>query len=189
VPRATYRGGFDIQQGPGYVLILYNFSHYYRHIPTDGRSGRPGNTARFWMGSSRGSWDGNTLVVDVTNLNGKNWLDQVGNFFGAGAHVIERFTLAAPGIIDYQVTIDDPQTFTRPWTIRLPIRRAGIPASDRYAPGNVGARLPRREQVGGRDARAWIPLVPRRDTSTVSCVRFCTDSLPTGLLGSDRRLP
>ena len=133
VPRATYRGGFDIQQGPGYVLILYNFSHYYRYIPTDGRSGRPGKTARFWMGHSRGSWEGNTLVVDVTNLNGKNWLDQVGNFFGAGAHVVERFTLAAPGIIDYQVTIDDRQVFTRPWTIRLPLRRAPVPGNDRYA--------------------------------------------------------
>lgn len=134
VPRATYRGGFDIQQGPGYVLILYNFSHYYRYIPTDGRGGRPGNTARFWMGSSRGSWDGNTLAVDVANLNGKNWVDQVGNFFSAGARVVERFTLVAPGIIDYQVTIDDPQAFTRPWTIRLPIRRAAVPANDRYAP-------------------------------------------------------
>ena len=134
VPRATYRGGFDIQQGPGYVLILYNFSHYYRYIPLDGRGGRPGSTARFWMGSSRGSWDGNTLVVDVANLNGKNWLDQVGNFFGAGARVVERFTLVAPGIIDYQATIDDPQVFTRPWTIRLPIRRAAVPANDRYAP-------------------------------------------------------
>ncbi len=132
VPRATYRGGFDIQQGPGYVLILYNFSHYYRYIPLDGRAGRPAGTARFWMGSSRGSWDGTTLVVDVTNLNGKNWLDQVGNFFGAGARVVERFTLVAPGILDYQVTIDDPQVFTRPWTIRLPIRRAAA-AADPYA--------------------------------------------------------
>jgi hypothetical protein len=134
VPRATYRGGFDIQQGPGYVLILYNFSHYYRYIRTDGRSTRPGNTARFWIGSSRGSWDGHTLVVDVTNLNGKNWIDQVGNFFSANAHVIERFTLVAPGIIDYEVTIDDPQVFTRAWTIRLPLRRAALPANDRYAP-------------------------------------------------------
>jgi hypothetical protein len=59
------------------------------------------------MGDSRGSWDGNTLVVDVTNLNAKNWLDQVGNFFSDNAHVVERFTLAAANIIDYEVDIDD----------------------------------------------------------------------------------
>jgi hypothetical protein len=85
------------------------------------------------MGHSRGTWDGNTLVVDVTNVNGRNWLDQVGNFFSDRAHVVERFTLASANIIDYQVTIDDPSVFTRPWTIRLPIRRAGAgDPRDRY---------------------------------------------------------
>lgn len=134
VPRATYRGGFEIRQGPGYVLIAYNFAHFYRLIPTDGRPHALAPEVKLWMGESRGSWDGNTLVVDVTNLDGRNWLDQVGNFFSANVHVVERFTLASAGIIDYEVTIDDPKVFTRPWKIRLPIRRAGAgDANDPYA--------------------------------------------------------
>jgi hypothetical protein len=133
VPRATYRGGFEIMQGTGYVLIAFNFGHYYRFIPTDGRPHAVGQDVRLWMGDSRGSWDGNTLVVDVTNLNAKNWLDQVGNFFSDNVHVVERFTLAAANIIDYEVTIDDPTVFTRPWKIRLPIRRARADASDPYS--------------------------------------------------------
>jgi len=133
VPRATYRGGFEIIQGSGYVLIAFNFGHYYRFIPTDGRPHAVGQDVKLWMGDSRGTWDGNTLVVDVTNLNARNWLDQVGNFFSDNVHVVERFTLAAANIIDYEVTIDDPTVFTRPWKIRLPIRRARVDANDPYS--------------------------------------------------------
>jgi hypothetical protein len=132
VPRATYRGGFEIMQGPGYVLIAFNFGHYYRFIPTDGRPHQVANTVKLWMGHSRGAWEGNTLVVDVANLNARNWLDQVGNFFSDNVHLIERFTLADANTIDYQVTIVDPKVFTRPWTIRLPFRRAGGAANDPY---------------------------------------------------------
>jgi len=133
VPRATYRGGFEILQRPGYVVILYSFGHYYRVIPTDGRPRSVGGDVKLWMGSSRGSWDGKTLVVDVTNLNAKNWLDQVGNFFSDNAHVVERFTAVDANTIDYEVTIDDPKVFTRPWKIRLPLRRAGAGDGDPYA--------------------------------------------------------
>jgi hypothetical protein len=132
VPRATWRGGFDIAQVPGYVVILYGFNHYYRFIPTDGRPHRVSPNVKLWMGNSRGSWQGNTLVVDVTNLNGKNWLDQVGNFFSNNAHVVERFTLADANTIDYEATIDDPKVFTRPWTVRLPLRRARAASGDKY---------------------------------------------------------
>jgi len=81
-------------QGPGYVLIAFNFGHYYRFIPTDGRPHQVANTVKLWMGNSRGAWEGNTLVVDVANLNARNWLDQVGNFFSDNVHLIERFALA-----------------------------------------------------------------------------------------------
>lgn len=133
VPRATYRGGFEILQGQGYILMIFNFGHYSRYIPTDGRPRRLTNRVKMWMGNPRGSWQGNTLVVDVTNLNGKNWLDQVGNFVSANVRVTERFTLADANTIDYQVTFDDPTVYTRPWTIRLPFRRANAPANDKYA--------------------------------------------------------
>ncbi len=132
VPRATYRGGFEIVQLPGYVMILYGFNHFYRFIPTDGRPPDAPAHVKLWMGHSRGSWKGNTLVVDVTNIKGGNWLDQVGNFFSDNAHVVERFTLADANTIDYEVTVDDAKVFTRPWTIRLPLRRVRVAAGDKY---------------------------------------------------------
>jgi hypothetical protein len=122
-----------MRQDPGYVLMTHNFGHYYRLIPTDGRPRDVGDSVKLWMGRSRGTWEGNTLVVDVRNLNAKNWFDQVGNFFSDNVHVVERFTLADADTIDYEVTIDDPAVFTRPWTIRLPFRRAGTATGDPYA--------------------------------------------------------
>jgi hypothetical protein len=120
-------------QVPGYVLILYGFNHYYRFIPTDGRPHDVAPHVKRLMGSSRATWEGNTLVVDVTNISGRNWLDQVGNFFSDNVHVVERFSLASANIIDYEVTIEDEKVYTRPWKIRLPLRRAGAGSGDKYA--------------------------------------------------------
>src|SRR5882672_6681024 len=116
VPRATTRGGFEMIQVPGYVLMAFNFAHYYRVIPVNDTP-HVSSSVKQWMGNSRGRWEGNTLVVDVTGITGRNWLDQVGNFFSDNAHVVERFTLADAKTIDYAVTIDDPTVFTRPWTM------------------------------------------------------------------------
>lgn len=123
VPRYAQRG-FELVQTQGYVIQMLNWGHYHRRIPLDDRA-RPGLTARFWMGIPRGRWDGDTLVVESTNFNGKMWLDSVGNFYGPNARLTERFRLADLNTIDYEVTIDDPATFTRPWKLNAPIRRAG----------------------------------------------------------------
>jgi hypothetical protein len=123
VPRATTRGGFEIAQSPGVVLMLFNFAHYYRVIPTSSPAPHISSSVKQWMGNSRGHWEGDTLVVDVTGITGKNWLDQVGNFFSDNVHVVERFTLVAANMIDYEATIEDPTVFTRPWKMRLPLRR------------------------------------------------------------------
>ena len=123
VPRATTRGGFEIDQTPGVVLMLFNFGHYYRIIPMNSAVPHVSSTVKQWMGNARGRWEGDTLVVDVTGITGRNWLDQVGNFFSDNVHVVERFTLVAPNIIDYEATIEDPTVFTRPWKMRLPLRR------------------------------------------------------------------
>jgi len=76
-----------------------------------------------WQGDSRGRWEGNTLVVDVTNQNGRAWLDQAGHFYTQAAHMVERLTLVDLNTIHYQVTIDDPTAFTKPWTMAFPLRR------------------------------------------------------------------
>jgi hypothetical protein len=123
VPRINYvPGGLQIRQSPGYVTILYESSHTFRVIPTDGRP-HVAPTVKLWMGDSRGRWEGNTLVVDVTNFNDKTWLDSHGTFHSEALHVVERWTMVGADRINYEVTIEDPQVFSRPWKIGFPINR------------------------------------------------------------------
>ena len=123
VPRYAQRG-FELVQHPNTIAMMLNWGHYFRSIPIDGRP-HPGSTAKFWMGNPRGRWDGDTLVVEVTNLNGKMWLDSVGNFYSENARVTERLRLVEVNTMDYEVTIDDPTVFTRPWKLNYALHRAG----------------------------------------------------------------
>jgi hypothetical protein len=75
------------------------------------------------MGDSRGRWEGDTLVVDVTNFNDKTWFDMAGNFHSDALHVVERYTPISPDHITYEVTIEDPKVFTRPWKMSVPLYR------------------------------------------------------------------
>ncbi len=75
------------------------------------------------MGWSRGRWEGDTLVVDVTGFNDQTWFDRAGNFHSDQLHVVERYTPASPYHLMYEATIEDPEVFTRPWTIRMPLYR------------------------------------------------------------------
>ena len=122
VPRITYMPfPFRILQTPDHVVITYEFAHAVRIIYTDGSPHPLPND--FWMGDSRGHWDGDTLVVDTTHFNGLTWFDAAGNFHGDQLHVVERYTPITPYHIDYEVTIEDPEVFTRPWTMRMPLYR------------------------------------------------------------------
>ena len=76
-----------------------------------------------WMGWSHGTWEGDTLVVDTTHFNGLTWLDAAGNFHSNALHVVERYTPVTANHIDYQVTVEDEQVFTRPWSMRMPLYR------------------------------------------------------------------
>jgi hypothetical protein len=111
----AYNNNYRITQSPGYVAIQIEMLGGTRVIPTDGRS-HVNKGIRNWMGDSVGRWEGDTLVVDTTNFTDKVL------YRGAAEnlHLIERFTRVGPGEIDYRVTIEDPTTFTRPWTVAIP---------------------------------------------------------------------
>jgi hypothetical protein len=117
VPRhAIAPAAHQIVQKPGYVVYTLEYSHSYRIIPTAG--GPHVNSAiKLWQGDSRGRWEGNTLVVDITNMNGLTWFDNAGNFASEALHAVERFTMVDPNTIHYEVRLEDPKVYTRPWTM------------------------------------------------------------------------
>ena len=123
VPRAMYQGEFEIFQPPGYVVFLIAKVHQYRVVPLDGR-GPLAKGIKLYMGDSRGRWEGNTLVINSSNFTNKTWFDIVGSFHTDAVRFEERFTILDANRIDYQVTVEDPQAYTRPWTIATALGRA-----------------------------------------------------------------
>ena len=143
LPRAHLPVGYNsyqILQLPGYVLVLYEWNHLYRYIPLDGRP-HVNSEISLGMGDSRGHWEGNTLVVDVTNFTDNTWpvghgappegapasalTTGHGVFHSGELHVVERFTMVDKNTIHYRATIEDPKVFTQPWTVDfVGLRRA-----------------------------------------------------------------
>ena len=121
IPRAMYMPyPFTIVQGSGKIHMMYAFSNAGRVIHLNKVEGPPDDT---YMGHSVGRWEGDTLVVDVTNFNGKSWFDRAGNFHSDALRLVERYSPISPDAIRYDVTIEDPKTFTRPWAISMPLYR------------------------------------------------------------------
>jgi hypothetical protein len=121
VPRATYMPyPFQIVQSTNKIVIAYEFAGASRTIHMDPVGDSPAPT---WMGWSRGRWDGDTLVVEVTDLNEETWFDRAGNFHSEEMHVTERYTPTSENHLMYEATIQDPKVFTRPWKIRMPLYR------------------------------------------------------------------
>jgi hypothetical protein len=126
---AGYNNAYQIVQVPGYVVILYEMIHETRMIPLDGRPHLPPSVT-MWNGDSVGRWEGDTLVVDTTNFNGKGWIAtsaSAGRIKGipqsTALHVVERFTRVDADTIDYEVTIEDPNVYTSPWKVAIPLNR------------------------------------------------------------------
>ncbi|MBI4888361.1 MAG: hypothetical protein HY824_14800 [Acidobacteria bacterium] len=127
VPRITYMPfPFQIIQMPDVTTILYEYVHAIRYIYTNG-SPHPAGPIEWWMGDSRGRWEGDTLVVDVVHFNGDTWFDRTGNFHSDALHVVERYSLMDADHISYEATIEDPKVFARPWKMRMLLYRRREP--------------------------------------------------------------
>ena len=119
--RCIFPKGLEIIQTPDYIVFLHERTSW-RIVPLDGRPHLP-DTMRLWQGDSVGHWEGDTLVIDTTNLNGKTWLDEGGEIVSYAEHVVERFTPVDPDTLNYEATVTDPVVYTRPWTIAFPMKR------------------------------------------------------------------
>jgi hypothetical protein len=125
VPRVMYLP-FPIQifQTADFAVIASEFAHTVRTVHLKGT--HP-DEIEFWMGDSRGKYEGETLVIDVTNQNVNTWLDQSGNYHSEQLHVVERLTRTSPDVITYEATIEDPKVYSKPWKIRTPLYRSTDP--------------------------------------------------------------
>ena len=124
----NYNNGIRIMQSPGYVLIVLEMAHEVRIIPTDGRPALD-KSIKEWLGESRGHWEGNTLVVETTNFNGKGDMTNAGvpgspplNPASQNMRITERFTRTGNDTIDYQLRVEDPEVVTAPWAIAYPMK-------------------------------------------------------------------
>jgi hypothetical protein len=124
IPRATYLPHpFEIVQGDGDIFMAYAFANSNRAVHFDDRRTLEEVPVDLWMGWSNGSWDGDTLVVETIANDDRTWFDRSGNYHSAAMSVTERFTLLSDNHIQYEATIEDPNIFSRPWTISMPLYR------------------------------------------------------------------
>ena len=121
VPRATYMPyPFQILQNAKAISIVYEYAGAVRNIFLKDPGPPPVDS---WMGQSVGRWEGDTLVVDVKGLNDQTWFDRAGNYHTEALHVVERYTRTSPDVMSYEATIEDPNVFTRPWKLSMPLYR------------------------------------------------------------------
>jgi hypothetical protein len=155
VPRIMYmEHPFQIFQTPGHIAMTFEWSLVYRILYLNGEE-QPFPGIRFWMGDSRGRWEGDTLVVDVVSHNGETWFDMAGNFHSAGMTLEERYTMLDADTIQYEVTVEDPAVFTEPWTIRMPLDRHHD--MDRILEYHCQAEKEEANGAFERDERTWYP--------------------------------
>lgn len=122
IPRATYMPfPFQIIQSPEHIVMAYEFASASRIVYMN----RPDFEAPIfsWMGHGRGHFEGDTLVIDVTDQMPDTWLDHAGNHHTDALRVTERYTHMGPNTLMYEATLEDPNVYTRPWTIRMPLYR------------------------------------------------------------------
>lgn len=122
VPRVMYMEfPFQVFQTRDHLAMTFEWQQVHRLVYTNGSS--PPEGLEFWMGDSRGRWEGDTLVVDVTQHNDRTWFDMAGNFHSEALRVTERYTMSDVDTIQYEATLEDPKVFTRSWKIAMPLVR------------------------------------------------------------------
>lgn len=154
VPRIMYMEyPFHIFQTRTEVAMTFEWSQVFRLIHVNGSA--PVEGIEFWMGDSRGRWEGDTLVVDVTNHNDRTWFDTAGNFHSEAMKLVERYTLLDADTMRYEVTVEDPKVFTRPWKISMPLYRHKDMA--RVLEYQCQAEAEEASGAFERDPRTWYP--------------------------------
>jgi hypothetical protein len=139
VPRIMYMPfPFQIFQTPTHLAMTFEYAQGVRIVYTNGTP-HPRGPIEWWLGDSRGKWDGDTLVVDVVHFTDQTWLDRAGNFHSEALHLVERYTMTGPDHINYEVTVEDPKVFTRPWKMNLVLYRRKEPNVRLldYSPGHL----------------------------------------------------
>ena len=153
VPRATYMPyPFQITQTPKYINIHYQFANADRIVHMTNHADPLVDS---WMGWSNGSWDGDTLVIEVAGFNGRSWYDRAGNFQTANTKVTERYTPVSPDHLQYEATIEDSTIYTRPWKIRMPLYRIKDPNAQLLEFKCVEYS---EEALYGRYTKSWTPF-------------------------------
>ena len=154
VPRIMYMEfPFQIFQTPQHIAMTFEWSNVFRLVYTNGKPAPKG--IDFWMGDSRGHWEGDTLVVDVVDHNDKTWFDMAGDFHSEALHLTERYTMVNADTINYEVTIEDPKVFTRPWKISMPLYRQK--EMTRILEYQCQAEAEEANGLFERDPRTWYP--------------------------------
>jgi hypothetical protein len=120
---------FHIVYSADKVNMLFEYNHTLRHVYMNGTP-HPEGPIEWWMGDSRGRWEGNTLVVDTVHFTPDTWLDRAGNFHSEALHVVERFTRTGPDHMLWEATLEDPKVFTRPWKMSMTLYRRTEPDAE-----------------------------------------------------------
>jgi hypothetical protein len=155
VPRIMYlEFPFHIFQTRDHVAITFEWSQVFRLIYTNGRPPLHAGIES-WMGDSRGLWEGDTLVVNVTNQNDRTWFDKAGNFHSEAMRIVERYTMLDADTIKYEVTIEDPKVFAKPWKITVPLYRQKN--TTRILEYQCQAEIEERNGAFERDPQTWYP--------------------------------
>ena len=154
VPRIMYMDfPFHIFQTKDHVAITFEWTQVHRLIYLTGTPKHEG--LEFWMGDSRGTWEGDTLVVRVTQNNDKTWFDKAGNFHSGAMTLTERFTMLDQNTIRYDVTVTDSNVFTRPWKMSMPLYRRQD--TDRVLEYQCTAEMEEANGAFEPEPRTWYP--------------------------------